>query len=172
MHALNHLTLPEVLAQSARSYADRPALSMVNGEPITYALLAARVRGAAALLASAGVRQGDRVAILSENMPAWGIAYFAVTCLGAVAVPIMTEFPAPQIANIVRHAECKALVCSARLRERAAQVPAGTGMLAIEGFATVADAQIGFPPVAEDDLAAIIYTSGTKFFRIVFQNSL
>jgi long-chain acyl-CoA synthetase len=161
VHALNRLTLPEVLARSARSFADRPALSMVNGQPITYALLAARVRGAAALLAAAGVRQGDRVAILSENMPAWGIAYFAIACLGAVAVPIMTEFPAPQIANIVHHAECKALVYSARLRERAAQVPAGTGMLAIESFSTVADAQIGFPPVAEDDLAAIIYTSGT-----------
>jgi long-chain acyl-CoA synthetase len=134
---------------------------MVNGEPITYELLAQRVRGAAALLAAEGVRQGDRVAILSENMPPWGIAYFAITCMGAVAVPIMTEFPPAQIANIVTHAECRALIVSTKLRERAAQVPSGTQILPIESFAGVADAPLVFPEVGEDDLAAIIYTSGT-----------
>ncbi|MGA2481067.1 MAG: AMP-binding protein, partial [Spirochaetia bacterium] len=161
MDAVNRLTLPDVLAQSALSYAGRPALSMANGEPITYEIFAQRVRGAAALLAAEGVRQGDRVAILSENMPPWGIAYFAITCLGAVAVPIMTEFPPAQIANIVSHAECGALIVSARLRERAAQVAPGTQILPIEGFAGVADGPFVFPEVGEDDLAAIIYTSGT-----------
>jgi long-chain acyl-CoA synthetase len=156
--AVNRLTLPEVLAQSSRQYAERPSLSMVNGEPITYGRLAGHVRGAAAALFAAGVRQGDRVAILSENMPAWGITYFAVACLGAVSVPIMTEFPAAQVANIVSHAACRVMVVSARLRERA---PDGTPVLPIEAFADAADAPVTFPEVVEDDLAAIIYTSGT-----------
>jgi long-chain acyl-CoA synthetase len=134
---------------------------MVNGEPITYALLAERVRGAAALLAASGVRPGDRVAILSENMPPWGIAYFAIACIGAVAVPIMTEFPPAQIANIVSHAQCRAIIVSVRLRGRVGQLPAGTVILPIESFDELADAPFPFPEVAEDDLAAIIYTSGT-----------
>jgi long-chain acyl-CoA synthetase len=161
VQTVNRLTLPEVLARSAEAYADRPSLSMVNGEPISYERLAERVHAAAALLSAAGVRQGDKVAILSENMPAWGMAYFAVTCMGAVAVPIMTEFPAAQIANIVSHAECRAIIVSARLRERALQVPPGTVTLPIEGFTDIAAAPFAFPEVGEDDLAAIIYTSGT-----------
>ena len=50
-----------------------------------------------ATLRSRGVRYGDRVALLSENRPEWGIAYLAIASMGAVVVPVMTEFPAAQI---------------------------------------------------------------------------
>jgi long-chain acyl-CoA synthetase len=55
------------------------------------------------------------VAILGENMPNWGIAYFAVTTMGAVAVPILPDFHATEIQHILRHAECKAVFVSKRL---------------------------------------------------------
>jgi long-chain acyl-CoA synthetase len=154
-------TLPRALEESVRAFADRPALSMVNGTPLTYGVLAARVRGAAALLAARGVRAGDRVAILSENMPQWGIAYFAVTSMGAVAVPIMTEFQAVQIAHIMTHSECRAILASARLRDKAAQAAPELPAIPIESLADAADAPVVFPAVAESDLAEIIYTSGT-----------
>jgi long-chain acyl-CoA synthetase len=134
---------------------------MVKGEPITHEGLAARARAVAALLAGNGVGKGDRVALLSENMPQWGIAYYAVTCMGAVVVPIMTEFPPAQIANIVAHAGCKAVIVSRRLRERIAEIPDTVTRLPLEGFDAVDDAPFAFPEIAEDDLAAILYTSGT-----------
>jgi long-chain acyl-CoA synthetase len=147
---------------------------MVDGTPITYAELSRRVRGAAAMLAARDVRPGDRVAIFSENMPQWGVGYFAVTSLGAVAVPIMTEFPPAQVSNILRHAECKVLLVSARLRARiggaldgAGAIPRAAGaipglvVIPIEGLTAAADQPTTFPSVTEDALAAIIYTSGT-----------
>src|SRR5208283_1102740 len=158
---MQSLTLPAVLQASARAHAGRPALSMVNGTPLTFSALLSRVRTAASLLDDRGLRRGDRVAILSENMTQWGIAYFAVTGLGAVAVPIMTEFQPAQIENIVSHAGCKAIVVSARLRDKIAHVE-GTGpAIAIEDLSSLPEAPFEFPQVAEEDLAAIIYTSGT-----------
>ena len=47
---MRSLTLPAVLEASARAHAGRPALSMVNGEPLTYSALLTRVRSAASLL--------------------------------------------------------------------------------------------------------------------------
>jgi long-chain acyl-CoA synthetase len=158
-------TLQEVVLQSAARFTDRPALSLLRGEPISYRAMLDRVRGAASLLASRGVLAGDRVAILGENGPAWGIAYFAVTSMGAVAVPILTDFPAAQIGTIVGHAGCRAVLVSSRLR-----VKLDSGLQASrDGRPEIIDleeaaAGVGsfdFPPVSGDDLAVIIYTSGT-----------
>src|SRR5208283_3925613 len=99
-----------------------------------------------------------RVAILSENMTQWGIAYFAVTGLGAAAVPIMTEFQPAQIEHIVGHSGCKAVIVSARLRDKIARVGGNCPAIAIEDLSSLPDDPFEFPPVAEEDLAAIIYT--------------
>jgi long-chain acyl-CoA synthetase len=155
------LTLPAVLEASARAHAGRPALSMVNGEPLTYKALLTRVQTVASLLDGRGVRRGDRVAILSENMTQWGIAYFAVTGMGAVAVPIMTEFQPAQIENIIDHAGCRAVIVSARLRDKVARVAGAGPAIDIEEFSSLPEAPFELPAVAEEDLAAIIYTSGT-----------
>ena len=134
---------------------------MVNGEPLTYKALLTRVRTVASLLDGRGVRRGDRVAILSENMTQWGIAYFAVTGMGAVAVPIMTEFQPAQIENIIDHAGCKAIIVSARLRDKIARAAGAGPAIGIEELSSLPEAPFEFPAVAEEDLAAIIYTSGT-----------
>jgi long-chain acyl-CoA synthetase len=161
-------TLPEVMARSARLHADRPALGMAGGMPITYAQMAERVSAAAAFLMDHGVARGDRVAILAENTPAWGITYFAVTGLGAVAVPVMSEFSPVQVGHILEHSGSRAVLVSGRLREKLALAGGGAETLDIEEAAAAA-----FPPAprhpgqpalqrpAAEDLAAIIYTSGT-----------
>lgn len=160
MYQLETFTLQLLLLNSARDYAGHPALSMVNGVPVTYERLASCARGAAALLARQGVGKGDRVALLSENRPEWGIAYFAITAMGAVAVPLMTDFPAAQIRHLIAHADCSAIIVSARLRDRI-NPNAKAVVIGIEELAALSDERSPFPPVAEDDLAAIIYTSGT-----------
>jgi long-chain acyl-CoA synthetase len=164
VHRFEPLTLQQLLVNSAHLFSAHPALSMLNGAPVTYAALFARTRGVAAHLAARGVTKGDRVALLSENRPEWGICYLGVTGMGAVVVPLMTDFPAPQIRHLIAHAGCSAVIVSARMREKiGADAADGSApaVIDIEELAARSDESYMFPPVAEDDLAAILYTSGT-----------
>ncbi|XPV74785.1 MAG: AMP-binding protein [Desulfovibrio sp.] len=115
MYLNNGRTLKDVFDNSVRNYADNPALRWVKGGGYTYAELGDKVYEIQQLLKDQGIVQGDRVAILSENMPNWGVAYFAITTMGAIAVPILTEFNPTAIHHILRHAECKSLFVSNRL---------------------------------------------------------
>ncbi len=109
------LTLKRVLEQSVELHAANPALSLVDGPMQTYAQLGEQVQAVAALLLEHGLEAGDRVAILSENMPQWGAAYFAIARIGAVAVPILPDFHQSAVHHILRHAECAAVFVSSRL---------------------------------------------------------
>ncbi len=63
--------------------------------------LSEKVKKISNFLKDQGIVSGDRVAIISENTPNWGIAYFAITTMGAVAVPIMTEFQSADVHHIL-----------------------------------------------------------------------
>ena len=112
---LPSLTLRHIIEQSAVRFADRPALSNIGDEPLTYRELHDVVETLARWLTEQGIGFGDHVVILSENSPHWAIVYFAVTGMGAVAVPILTEFHSDAIAHIIRHSEAKAVFVSERL---------------------------------------------------------
>jgi len=161
VYRLTRFTLQEMLLKGARSYGDRPALSMVGGRAVSYWELYVRALAVVAALRGHGVRYGDRVALLSENRPEWGIAYFAITSMGAVAVPIMTEFPAAQIQNIVAHSECRAMIASNRLHAKLLPLTAALPLIRAEDILGLPETNSELPALEEDDLAAIIYTSGT-----------
>ncbi|WP_419779298.1 AMP-binding protein [Maridesulfovibrio sp.] len=111
-------TLKNALALSAEKYADRPAVCFVGEEPMTYREFKKLVDDISLLLHSRSITKGDKVAILSENMPNWGAAYLAITCMGAVAIPILTEFHEGAVHHILRHSESKAIFVSERLRHK------------------------------------------------------
>jgi long-chain acyl-CoA synthetase len=111
-------TLKHVLERSAVSFPDLPALTFVDQVPVTYSELKKEADALTHLLHEQGMVAGDRVAILSENMPNWGIAYFAVTTMGAVACPILPEFHSNEIHHIIRHAGCKAVFVSEKLFDK------------------------------------------------------
>ncbi|MDR0826817.1 MAG: AMP-binding protein [Desulfovibrio sp.] len=205
--SLSPRTLHRLLAQSAERYADKAALSSVSTDAcariktISYRELHAAVTALSARLAEKGIAFGDSVAILAENSPNWGIAYLAVTCMGAVAVPILSEFHSDAVTHIIRHSETKAVFVSRRLSGKIAGPPPGPGLIYIDienftfeggdedkaplralkdmeplralkdfrnldfkkgwGKAEEKSAPERREP-AEDDLAAIIYTSGTS----------
>jgi long-chain acyl-CoA synthetase len=184
-------TLGELLQRSSASFPDHTALGMVGGPSLTYRMLQERVDTLAALLRERGIVHGDRVAVIGENMPNWGVAFFAITSLGAVAVPVLIDFPVPVIHHILRHAECSAAVVSRRLLPKVEELEshscptliimddlslqerAGGGdtvsRILRQGrgeFQRMRGAALraaGRTPVsvAEGDLASIIYTSGT-----------
>ena len=191
MFSSDEFTLRHVLKRSADRYPDRIALSTIDGPPITYASLLEQAQSVSHFLHERGIITGDRVAILSENRPNWGIAYFAITSMGAVAVPILPDFHANEIQHIIRHAECKALFVSMRLYGKLEDarfddltttilldeftlIPPKTekdklSELLEQGgreFAKLKEAALKFArripeSVTSDDLAAIVYTSGT-----------
>ncbi|WP_319471992.1 AMP-binding protein [uncultured Pseudodesulfovibrio sp.] len=107
-------TLKELLESTVSRYPDRIALSFVGGEPITYSRLNELVHDMRTLLMDCGIEPGDKVAIISENMPNWAITYFAITSMGAIAVPILQEFHTSAVNHILRHSEAKMVVASER----------------------------------------------------------
>ena len=133
-------TLRHILIRSGKTFADCPALSTFGEEPMTYQEMVEEVAELSTTLADEGIKIGDRVAILGDSSPNWGIAYFAIVSMGAVAVPILTEFHADAVQHILRHSESKLIFVSKRLLSKIEDSPslAKLRILALETFEPVA----------------------------------
>ena len=161
------MTLYEVLHQSLEKFSARTAFSLWRGAEVTYSEVGERVKQIHQMLADADIQPGDRVAILSSSVPNWGIAYFAITTAGYVVVPIMPDFTSEDIDRIVEHSEAKALFVSDRLFSKLSKSTAdklnivirtkNLGIIAQNVKDGAGTTRLPKP----DDLAAIIYTSGT-----------
>src|ERR1035437_8860235 len=114
----NPLTLQSILNYSTEHFANQPSVSFVEGTPITYSELKIQIDHVSDILFSLGLKRGDKVALLSHNMPNWVIAYFAVVSNGLVIIPILPDFTHEEIENVLFHSEAKALFVSERLLSR------------------------------------------------------
>ncbi len=168
------LTLPALLSRSVEKYADLPAVAFVDETPITYAEFDKRRLAIVAMLEKMDIQPGDRIALLSANMPNWGITYFAIVSMGAIVVPILPDFSSGEIENVLLHSEAKAIFISTSLKAKIEGLKPDTlqHRILIDDFSLLEttgkkiqfkeDAQPAKEyKVTEDDLAAIIYTSGT-----------
>ena len=171
MSRLEVLTIPAMLQASYRDFANNQSLIFVGEENRTYKQLETEVKRAALQLQSIGVRKGDKVAILSANMPQWGIAFFATSVLGAIVVPILPDFHPNEIKNILQHADVSVIYVSETLHSEL-ESRSGLTVIHIENFQIVPaldqpllkdmDEQFfKYPKVEEKDICSIIYTSGT-----------
>ncbi len=167
------LTIPSLISESFRKHGNNQAMGFVGEDAITYNQLRERTRSVMRLLEDLRIEQGDKVAILSTGMANWGVAYLAITSMGAVAVPILPDFTPLEIENILNHSGTKALFVSGNLAHKISGYGPETleTVIAIDDFRiTSGNDQISFVAgsepsgtynVAEEDLAVIIYTSGT-----------
>ena len=89
---LTKLTLTELLSNSCSKFKNNLCLNFVQSENKTYQDFYNEVTSIANYLLSQGIQKGDKIAILSANMPNWGVAQFAIARIGAVAVPILPGF--------------------------------------------------------------------------------
>ena len=104
----------DLLVNAAAAHPNRPALCFVGEEPITYAQFLDQVRQLSGRFSEMGVEPGDKIAVIGENMPNWGVTYFAAVSMGAVATPILQEFHESAVHHILRHSEARLVVASKR----------------------------------------------------------
>ena len=116
----------ELFEATVKLHRNRPALRLVRkeegGDPIsfTYGQVGEMAWQGAGVLRQQGVVAGDRVILISENRPEWGISYFAILLAGATAVPLDKELTAAEVANLAKVSRAKAVVASRKVAERLA----------------------------------------------------
>ena len=163
-------TLHRVFEYSTTHYADKVAYQYVDGgQKYTYAEFKMATERLSQRMSRFGIRHGDRVAIFSQNMPNWVVAYFAATAFGRVAVPILPDSSEAELTNILNHSESKVIFISQRLMPRLSEECKKklTLIVDIETFEFLKKEDEDFrcdgwvKDPTPDDLACIIYTSGT-----------
>ncbi len=125
-------TLRELLEHGQTAYSERPSLGLFGDAVYSYGELGEQVEALRRALASRGVKADDRVALLSENRPNWGVVYLAVTGMGAVIVPILPDFAPPEISRILDHAEVSVLCASRGLYPKVAEYRATSAVLLVD----------------------------------------
>ena len=149
----------------------RLAIEMIDGQRIGYGELIARTGQMANVLASRGVKTGDRVAAQTENSVPGLVLYLATVRAGAVYLPLNTAYTLNELEYFITDAEPSLVVCDPSKAEGigkiAAKVGAKVETLGPDGKGSLTDAAATAKPEfetvarANDDLAAILYTSGT-----------
>jgi long-chain acyl-CoA synthetase len=158
-------TLVHLFTSCTTRYAKKPVFTRLVGDDareLTYGELAAAVKAAAARLRAAGVVAGDRVVLSGANQPDWPIAFFAVTGVGAIPVPVDPGLTPEQLSVVVDKARPRLAIFDKAARTRFNQVAAldvkDMALLAARG-PVAHDAALHIP--APDDVASILFTSGT-----------
>ncbi|MBM9511846.1 AMP-binding protein [Desulfogranum marinum] len=185
----NAATLNELIDISCRRFRHLPATGMALEKPLSYKEFHVRILSLAAYLASLGVKRGDRVAILSENSHFWGMVYFAIVRLGAHVVPLFPDLPEADVHHILNEMECDIIFLTQRQIEKIYDLKKelstvvtlddyidDTGLItlqtlssfldkALDQFAAEAENEtLTFPVVKAEDIASVLYTSGTSGF--------
>ena len=99
----------ELLQKTILDNWDRDALTDYKGQTLQYHDVARKIEKVHILFENSGVVKGDKIALCGRNSSQWAVAFLATLTYGAVAVPILHEFNAEQIHNIVNHSEAKLL---------------------------------------------------------------
>jgi long-chain acyl-CoA synthetase len=170
VHAVRaHRDLLELLDAGAAAWKGRTALRMAGAakERVSYAELRQLSERVASFLADAGVGAGDRVLLASENRPEWAAAFFGILRAGAAAVPVDAQLSDGELLNLWRTAGARLALCSDAVAERLPEL-AGRAAAELSGarLALLGEALRGgvkrpAARPAPDDLASLIFTSGT-----------
>ena len=142
-------TLPELFRRARpQDPSTAPFLEVPGGAALTYADVDRATAQLAHVLVAAGVVLGDRVAVQAEKSPAFVLLYLACVRVGAALLPMNTAYTPAEVDRLVADAEPALVVDDARLA-------------ALEANAQMRPVEFDDVAVGPDDLAALLYTSGT-----------
>ena len=164
-------TLAKLFEYATDNFAGRPMARFVDGgQEYTYESFKHKCLELSQRFTRFGISAGDKVAILSNNMPNWTVAMFSCVPFGRVTVPILPDSSESEVTNILTHSGCKAIFISKRMLKKLSDEVKDkmTLVIDIETFELIKKDDHAFTceghgadPQA-DDLASIIYTSGTS----------
>ena len=135
----------------------------------TYATFKNECDALSKVLTQYGIGAGDKVAILSTNMPNWSVAFFATVVFGRISIPILPDSSENEVTNIINHSESKVLFVAKKMIGKVSQEVMEKMTLVIEldtleiikadDEKFTCDGRTSVP--TPDEIATIIYTSGT-----------
>ena len=135
----------------------------------TFSSLKAKCDSLSKKLTQYGIGAGDKVAILSQSMPNWSVAFFSIVPFGRIAIPILPDSSQNEVTNILEHSESKVIFVSQKLMSKLSDECRAkmTLVIDIDTFEVVhadedkftCDGRTTVP--TPEDIATIIYTSGT-----------
>ena len=167
MPYIEYMTLKNLLKQSTQKFKDNLAFQIKRDEKYvkyTYGDAGRYATGLIAALKGLGIQKGDKVAILGENRPEWAISYLAVTAMGAVAVPLDSLGTEDDLKGIIAHSESKGIIYSDKFHGIIKEMPNLKFKILMdkdfEDLKNSSSDDYGYD-VSLNDLAAIVYTSGT-----------
>ena len=178
-----------LIEQSIKTNWYLNALTDYKGITLQYRDVARKIEKIHILLENAGIEKGDKIAICGRNSAHWTVTYLAVITYGAVVVPILHEFKADQVHNIVNHSESRLLFVGDQIWENLneAAMPHLEGIIELKDFGVPVSRSeklayardhlneifghkfpcrfrpddISYEKEKSEDLAIINYTSGT-----------
>jgi long-chain acyl-CoA synthetase len=166
-------TLPEMFRISASRHPDRRCFTTYDPEfaTLTYAEALEKIERLARFIVDKGVAPDAKVAVTGKNGPEWAVAYMAALFAGAAVVPIDYQLHEDEIENLIRASDAEMLFCDAEkfdelTRRCASRLPKGIYSLdpskPLYAYSLGGDgASTALPARNEEDLAAILFTSGT-----------
>lgn len=178
-----------LIEQSIKTNWYLNALTDYKGITLQYRDVARKIEKIHILLENAGIEKGDKIAICGRNSAHWTVTYLAVITYGAIVVPILHEFKADQVHNIVNHSEARLLFVGDQIWENLneAAMPHLEGIIELKDFGVPVSRSeklayardhlneifghkfpcrfrpddISYEKEKSEDLAIINYTSGT-----------
>lgn len=179
----------QLIEQSIRKNWDRSALTDYKGATLQYKDVARKIEKMHILFQHAGIQPGDKIALCGRNSANWGATFLGVITYGAVAVPILHEFKADNVHNIVNNSEARMLFVGDQVWENfnEAAMPHLEGIIELKNFDLVVSRskqlsyarehlneefgkkypcrfraeQVSYRRESPEELAVINYTSGT-----------
>jgi len=187
---LSQYTLDIFFDKVIEKYPTRPALASVGEKPFTYNEFGIKVDSLKTTLRELGIKKSDKIVLLGNSSPNWDIAFMAITTLGAVAVPVLEEFPETDIDHIIRHSDATGIFISESLYDNLnlSSLSELKNIIKLNDFSSLSEisktktnlwkqivdlsgkfiksfdqsiSNKDNEKIHEDDLAEILYTSGT-----------
>jgi len=179
------------IEQSIRQNWEIEALSNYKEKGFSYKEIAEKILKFHIFFKDAGVKEGDKIALVGRNSANWCVVYLATVTYGAVIVPILPDFKAEDLTNLITHSEATVLIVDDKILETLnnKKLPAITATVSLDDFSLASSVKpqlkksypsleskfiqtypdlrkedIKFSDVSNDALAVISYTGGTTGF--------
>lgn len=179
-------TFTKRIEDSIKLNWDLNCFSNYKGESLKYSETADKIKKLHSIFEKCGIEKEDKIAVIGKSSINWGLIYISVITYGAVIVPILNDFHADDIHHIVNHSDSVLLFSTQYIYEKLedSKMTKLKGIISLDDFSVLNSEEIdindisdiyssiditdkdsfSLPNIHNDDLAAIVYTSGTTGF--------